>query len=143
MKTLILFALICILPLQAMAQPSSWEEQIAATFYSRISSPGYFDCCVKTGKKKRLTVYVDVPENVFFRDDFLIKVYSEQAFDSVMVKEVAQKVENQYLKKFCKRNRARFTRSCYSTQMRLSVIEDLNDGVVFVRGLLRLDFTFQ
>lgn len=143
MKTLILFALICILPLQARAQPSSWEEQIAATFYSRISPPGYFDCCSKTGKKKSLTVYVDVPENVFFRDDFLIKTYSEQAFDSTMVKEVAQKVENQYLKKFCKRKRDRFTRSCYSTQIGLSVIEDLNDGVVFVRGRLRLDFTFQ
>ena len=143
MKPIILSALIFLLSLSAGAQPSSWEDQIASAFYSRISTPGYFDCCTKTGKKKRLTVYVDLPENAFFRDDFLIKTYSEQAFDSTTVIEVAQKAAAQYVKRFCKKKRDRFTRSCYSTQIGLSVIEDLNEGVVFVRGRLRLDFTFQ
>jgi len=116
---------------------------MAAAFYSRISKSGHFDCCTKAGKKKRLTVYVDVPENAFFRDDFLIKAYSDQAFDSIMVSTVVQKAESQYLNKFSKRVRSRFTRSCYSTQMILSVIEDLNEGVVFVTGRLCLDFTFE
>jgi hypothetical protein len=143
MKSIILFVFASLLSLSAGAQSIGWEDRIAASFYSRVSTPGYFDCCIKTGKKKRLVVYVDMPDNVFFRDDFLIKTYSEQVFDSVMVEEVARKAEAQYLKKFSKKKRASFARTCYSTQLSISMIDDLTDGCVFIKGQLMMVFTFQ
>jgi hypothetical protein len=73
----------------------------------------------------------------------LIKTYSEQVFDSAMVEEVARKAEAQYLKKFSKKKRAAFARTCYSTQLAISMIDDLTDGCVFVRGRLMMVFTFQ
>lgn len=140
-----LLILICLLVASSgiVAQSNRWEDRVAAAFYSQISTNGYFDCCEHIGKRRIISVTWKMPEEIFAREGFQIKDYSDQAFDSTAVHALAVRLENEYLRKFSKKTRSKFRKSCYSATIFEFVTEDLTEDILVVRGNIRFSVMFQ
>ena len=127
----------------AMGQDFSWENRIAAGFYSKIGGTHQFDCCAKGSKTKHISVSVDLPDQCYPRMDFSLKRYTDESVDSVIIQKAVLSLEKAYLRKFSSKKRAKFKRSCYLIYVFESVVEDLYQDAVFISGQLRIDVKFQ
>ena len=143
LKSLLSVAFVFAISLAVNGQDLSWENKIAAGFYSRIGGTHRFECCAKGQKTKHVCVNIDLPDQCYPRMDFSLKRYTDESVDSVIITKAISALEKAYLRKFSAKRRAKFRRSCYLIYVFESVVEDHYQDAVFISGQLRIAVKFQ
>jgi len=137
------FLTILILVISLPLFGQEWKDSVAKKFYTKIDPLRKLDCCDKNSNCISVKYNFPTYELPYNSGTHALEKHFLIVIDSIMVEDIVSDLVKTY-NNIPSKLRNNFTKSCYTIETELKIIENLtSSGLVFADGEVHFFFSFQ